>query len=117
MEKRINKILELQNEIIRLREEQIKSDINKYQYLVGKYIQPSATSVEQILKIREVTQYDVKYDCLSIYIDRGKIQISNDSWGEIDIKTLDSDRVRFINSQEFYNKLNQAIEVFKVKLK
>jgi len=99
-----DKITELQNEIKRLSEEQEQSQIDKYNYLIGKCLHRATTSWEKITAIHRVDydEYDgdeITFDCISIYYDeRGSeyncnCGISLDAYGSICAKYFEKQEI------------------------
>lgn len=90
----------LEAELQKLKEEEKKKSIEKYQYLIGKCLRKAHTSYEKITEITSVyftgCDYRICYNCINVHFDnRGdeynqNSEISLESYGKLDESDLQS---------------------------
>ena len=107
----MNRIKELQDQIKLIREEEEAQAKEKYKYLVGTCLRSAFTSFHLVTSIDRADGESVTYYCVSIYMDErfadSETQISNKSWGFIEIEDLERCK---ISKAEFDKAMGKALK-------
>ena len=103
-------------------EEDKQSKLNKYQFLIGKYIHRAYTSFHKDTNISSVQEHNgeesIAYDCISVYFDgRGddyntNAHISLNEYGEIDSEDIQQ---YLITEEQFQEAFRNCFDLIKRK--
>lgn len=106
----MNKIKELEEQLTQARQEAKEQSKEKYKYLIGTCLRPAFTSFHLVTGIDRSDGETVTYDCVSIYMDPrhpdSESNVSNKSWGDIEIEDLDRCK---LDKADFDKALNEAL--------